>query len=356
MKKRFLAAAIATGLAATTMTAQAEVKVKWFGFAQITASAVSEDDPNDGLVFGADRVRFGFKVKDGNFFAKLQADLNRNHNSAPKNGTLPEIIKDIVVGWKFSNAAKISLGQFKTPVGMDFNTSGKKLDITKRGMEKSLVLERGVGAMISGRKIGGGFGYDVFYGNPVGRSAADPVAATGSETTTALNVRYDMGKMMHVELGYGLAETSATGPGTDDYAVVDFGFRFKSGPSTAKFEYIDGTSVGGVDGTDETVWFAHYGHMLNKSTELVVRYYAGSSSTTGNSDTDLNNTFLGVNFFTGSNKTNGRIQVNYVFAGGDDQNGTSNPTGTAYTGLSGFTDDAILTQYQVSFYSKLYLV
>ncbi|VAW66152.1 hypothetical protein MNBD_GAMMA10-3031 [hydrothermal vent metagenome] len=346
MKKRFLAAAIATGLAATTMTAQAEVKVKWFGFAQITASAVSEDDPDDGIVFGADRVRFGFKVKDGNFFGKLQADLN-NTDKAPVAGTLDQVIKDIVVGWKFSNAAKLSLGQFKTPVGMDFNTSGKKLDITKRGMEKNLVLERATGAMLSGRKIGGGFGYDVFYGNPSGRGKGYAGGRTGDANTTALRVSYDMGKMMHVELGFG--NDAASAAGVEDYEVVDFGLKFKSGPSTAKFEYIDGTSVGGVKGTDETVWFAHYGHMIGKTAEVMIRYYQGDASVAGLADTDQNNTYLGVNFYTGSNKTNGRIQLNYVIAGGDTQNGTSNPTGTAYTGLGGFTDDAILTQYQVSF-------
>jgi len=340
MKKRFLTAAILTGLAATTMTAQAEVQVKWFGFAQITMNSVSQADPNDGFVFGADRVRFGFKVKDDNFFAKLQADLNKTDSGAAT-GSLPQVIKDIVVGWKFSKAAKVSLGQFKTPLGMDFNTSGKKLDITKRGMEKGLVLERTAGAMISGRKIGGGFGYDVFYGNPAGRSKADPAAVTGSENTTVINLSYDMGKMMHMELAYGVAGAAT---GSEDYEVVDFGFKFKSGPSTAKFEYIDGTSVGGVDGNDETVFLIHYGHMLGKNTEIMARYYDGTQSATGVSDRSLSNTYLGLNFYTGSNKTNGRIQLNYVLASGDTDGAN------AYDGAStGYTDDAILTQYQVSF-------
>ncbi|VAW68636.1 hypothetical protein MNBD_GAMMA09-2053 [hydrothermal vent metagenome] len=348
MKKRFLAAAIATGLVATTMTAQAEVKVKWFGFAQITANSVSENKPDDGFVFGADRVRFGFKVKDDKFFGKLQADLNRDHESgATKNGTLPEVIKDAVVGWKFNDAAKISLGQFKTPLGMDFNTSGKKLDITKRGMEKKLVLERTAGVMISGRKIGGGFGYDVFYGNPAGRSSADPSAATGSETTTVARVSYGMGKMMHMELAYGVASAAT---GSEDYEVIDFGFKFKSGPSTAKFEWIDGSNIRGTKDRDESVWFAHYGHMVNKTTEVMVRYYAASASQATGADTDLNNTYIGVNFYTGSNKTNGRIQLNYVIAGGDTFNGTTNNSGNAYSGVAGsYTDDAILTQYQVAF-------
>jgi len=343
MKKRFLTAAILTGLAATSMTAQAEIKTKWFGFAQITLNSLSQDKPDDGFVFGADRVRFGFKVKDDQFFAKLQADLNKTDSGA-NNGTLPEIIKDIVVGWKFSKAAKVSLGQFKTPLGMDFNTSGKKLDITKRGMEKGLVLERAAGAMISGRKIGGGFGYDVFYGNPAGRSKADPAANVGSETTAVVNVRYDMGKMMHMELAYGVAGASAASA-AEDYEVIDFGFKFKSGPSTAKFEYIDGTSVSGVKGNDETVFLVHYGHMVSKTIEVMARYYDGTSSATGAADLSLSNTYLGVNFYTGSNKTNGRIQLNYVLAGGDTAGSVNE-----YSGASkGYMDDAILTQYQVSF-------
>jgi hypothetical protein len=54
---------------------------------------------------------------------------------------------------------------------------------------------------------------------------------------------------------------------------------------------------------------------------------------------------LGANFFLGSNKTNGRIQVNYVISGGDDAGSTTPFAGTA----KGYTDDALLAQYQVSF-------
>ncbi len=337
MKKRFLTAAIATALVATTMTAQAEVKVKWFGFAQIKADMKSQLT-DDGLTFGADRVRFGFKVKDGNFFAKLQADLNKDFagltsSNNQREGTLPQIIKDAVVGWKFNDAAKVSLGQYKTPLGMDFNTSGKKLDIVQRGMEKGLVLERATGAMLSGRKIGGGFGYDVFYGNPSGRGKGYAGGATGSENTTVVRFSYDMGKMMHMEYAYGVDGAPA---GANDYKVQDLAIKFQSGPSTAKFEWIDGQNDGGVAGADETVYLLHYGHMLNKGTEVIIRHYAGDS---GNDS--MGNTYIGVNLFTGSNKTNGRIQLNYVIASGDK---------ATYAGNSkGYTDDAILTQYQVSF-------
>jgi len=375
MKKSIISLAIAAGLVASMPAAHAgDVKVKWFGFAQITAQQLNQNDQTtpatDSLTFGADRVRFGFKIKDGNVFGKLQADLNKTDSTATP-GTLPQVIKDIEAGYKFSNAASVKVGQFKTPVGMDFNTSGKKLDITKRGMEKKLVMERAVGIMLSGRKIANGFGYDLFFGNPATRGSASP-AATFTDTTTtttsdsatfntttstkektgvagdansyAARVMYDMGKMMHVELGYGVDENSLTGPGTDDYSVIDLGFRMKMAAMTIKFEYIDGTSVKGVDGNDETVWYGHFAYNLNKTTELLVRHYQ-SDADIGASSTTLTNTYLGANFFLGSNKTNGRIQLNYVISGGDDAGSATPFAGTA----KGYTDDAFLAQYQVSF-------
>ena len=76
--------------------------------------------------------------------------------------------KEILKGINLS----VKVGEFKTPVGMDFNVSGKKLDITQRGVEKKLVLERSLGAMVSGRKIGDMFSYDIGVFNPTNRSSA----------------------------------------------------------------------------------------------------------------------------------------------------------------------------------------
>ncbi len=347
MNKSIISLAVAAGLVASMSAAHAgDVKVKWFGFAQITAQQKDQNKPNDGMVFGADRVRFGFKIKDGNVFGKLQADLNWKDKAASAS-TLPQIIKDIEAGYKFSNAASIKAGQFKTPVGMDFNTSGKKLDITVRGMEKQLVMERAAGVMLSGRKIANGIGYDIFYGNPADRGASSAKGKAGDANSMAARIMYDMGKMMHVELGYGVDETSGTAATDDDYSVIDLGFRMKMAAMTIKAEYIAGTSVDGVKDNDETVWYAHFGYNVNKTTELIVRHYQGDQDVNASGDSaSLTNTYLGANFFLGSNKTNGRVQVNYVIAGGDDA-GSDSP----YTGANGkgYIDDVILAQYQVSF-------
>ncbi len=349
MKKSIISLAVAAGLIASMPAQAGDVKVKWFGFAQITAANGDGLDPGTkvqtGPVFGADRVRFGFKIKDGGVFGGLQADLNRDHTKA-KSGTLNETIKDAYAGYKFNNAASIKTGQFKTPVGMDFNVSGKKLDITKRGMEKALVMERAAGGMLSGRKIANGFGYDLFYGNVAGRGAAHAGGLVADDHSMAARVMYDMGKMMHVELGYGVDENSATG--ADDYKVVDLGFRMKMAAMTIKAEYIDGSSVKGVNGNDETVWYAHFGYNLGKTTELVVRHYQANQDIAGGGSRDLSNTYLGANFFLGSNRTNGRVQVNYIVVGGDDAGSATPYTGVAGT-KNGYYDDVLLAQYQVSF-------
>jgi len=231
---------------------------------------------------------------------------------------------------------------------MDFNTSGKKLDIVKRGMEKKLVLERTAGVMLSGRKIAGGVGYDLFYGNPAGRSSAYGSGTTGKDNAIAARVSYDMGKLMHAELSYGSSATSVTG--SSDYDVIDFAMAYKRGPITGKFEYVAGDNVLNVTGTKETVYLLHFGYQFSKMFEGVIRHYQGNNKPNGGTSTDLGNTYLGANLFLGSNKTNGRLQLNYVVASGDTTNGGSDVAGTAYNGIAkNYTDDAILIQYQVSF-------
>ena len=341
MNKKLIALAVAVGIA-SPLAANAGVESKWFGYSQITASKLDQNKPNDGLVFGADRVRIGYKVKDGKVFGGLQIDFNETDTNADS-ATLDKIIKDAFGGYKFSNAASIKLGQFKTPVGMDFNTSGAKLDITKRGMEKKLVLERAAGAMLSGRKIAGGVGYDLFYGNPSTRSsAAGDNGTAGKDNTFAARVMYDMGKLMHVELSYG----SSSVDGGTDYDVLDFGLAYKRGPITGKFEYIEGDGVSATASNKEKVWYLHLGYQFSKMFEGIVRHYEAKDTLTTSSQGDkLGNTYIGANIFLGSNKTNGRLQLNYVVVSGDDAN-----SATPYAGVSkGYTDDAILVQYQVGF-------
>jgi len=336
MRQGLLLTVIIGTIVVTPVETQADLEVKWFGFAQLTGEVRDQDDPNDGIEFDADRVRIGFKIKDDKIFGKLQVDFLQSSSRSSGNADLPGIIKDAEVGYKFSNAASIKVGQFKTPLGMDFNTSGKKLDITKRGMEKGLVLERAVGLMLSGRKMGG-FGYDFGIFNPAVRSAADAQGTRGKDNAYVGRLMYDT-KSFHVEGAYAVDETSIAGK--SDYEVWDIAGSYKTGPWTLKGEYISGDKVDGDPNREEEVWYVHGGYKFsNNRYEALVRFYRGEHDNAGVT-TDLTNTFVGMTFFLGT-KLNGRLQVNYVFAGGD--------TGGAYKGQRGYKDDALLTQFQFSF-------
>ncbi len=341
MDKKILSTAIAGVLAAgVTMSAQAEISSSFFGFSQITAmfGKGTQGNDDDGLRFGADRIRLGYKLSDGKVFGGLQVDFNRTDSTNVIG--VPEIIKDAYAGYKFNDAAAIKLGLFKTPVGMDFNVSGKALDITKRGMEKALVLERAAGGMLSGRKIGGGFGYDIGYFNPTARSSAVSGGTAGTDMAWAGRVMYDMGDTMHLEASYGKSANAAgVTTGKKDYTVWDIAGVYKGGPITVKGEYISGSNVQGTDGWDSKVWYLHGGYMFNDMLEGVLRYYSGTSDMSSGK-TDLQNTYIGLNVFAGSTKYNGRLQLNYVVAGGDKK---------TWTGLSGYTDNIFLVQYQVAF-------
>lgn len=338
MKKSLITLAIAAAVAAPMTVSAAEAK--FFGYSQITAmygDGKLGDADNEGLSFGADRIRLGYKVKEGKTWGKLQVDFMKAADGQAKIG-VDEIIKDAVVGYKFSNAANISAGVFKTPVGMDFNTSGKKLDITKRGMEKKLVLERAAGAMISGRKISG-FGYDFGIFNPAQRSSAVDFGTPGDAMAYAGRVMYDMGKTLHVEASYGVS-TQNSADNAEDYSVINLGGSYKWNAMTFKAEYIAGSNVKGVDGADETVYYVHGGYKINKMLEGVIRHYGATQSRPVGDDSTMSNTYLGLNVYLADKKYNSRIQLNYVLA-----------DATAfYTGVTkGYTDDVLLAQFQVGF-------
>ncbi len=365
MKKSLITLAIAAAVAAPMTVSAAEAK--FFGYSQIFAKAGkgSVGNADDSLRFGIGSIRLGYKIKQGNAWGKLQADFGKTDSSGGPNceegvfstpsGSanaltscsastkigVPEIIKDAVVGYKFSDAANVMAGVFKTPVGMDFNISGRNLDIAQRGMEKPLVLERAAGLMISGRNISG-FGYDLGVFNPTGRSSAVDFGTAGNATAYAGRVMYDMGKTLHIEASYGTS-TQDSGSAAEDYSVFGVAGAYKMDAMTFKAEYVAGSSVLGVKDADEAVWYLHGGYAINDTIEAVVRYYSATQSRPVGNDSTLGNAYLGANIYL-AEKNNARIQLNYVLASGDTDGAD------VYTGVAkGYTDDIFLAQFQVGF-------
>ncbi len=348
MKKSMITIAVAAAVAAPMTLSAAEAEAEFFGYSQITAAVGKGkvgNDKADGLRFGADSIRIGYKIKRDKAWGKLQLDFNKTDNSGyDKDATkigVPEIIKDAVVGYKLSKAAKISAGVFKTPIGMDFNVAGKKLDITKRGMEAGLVLERAAGLMLSGRSLSG-FGYDLGVFNPTGRSYAVDFGDAGDAMAYAGRVTYDMDESLHFELSYG-SSTQNSDSTDEDYTVTGVAGSYKTGAMTFKAEYITGSNVKGKKGSDESVGYIHAGYTIDKMNEAVIRHYSANSKSEGADDTRLGNTYIGWNIFLAEKKQNARIQLNYVVASGDKK------TYNGYATGKGYTDNVFLAQFQVGF-------
>lgn len=328
MKKAIIAVAVAAAVAAP-LAAQAEVKGKLFGFSQIQATSgdgTASSTASNGLKFGLKRVRFGYKLSDGPVYGGLQFDI------ASSLKTL-----DVYGGYKFNDAANLKLGKFKTPLNMEFNTSGKKFDFADGQMDGGLVLNRQAGGMLSG-KVGGGLSYAAFYGNTGGLAGSG--AMLGDDNCWAVRIAYDMGKSLHLEAAMGSDENASSG--MKDYDVWDVAAAWNNGPMTVKFEYLSGDNVDGDATREADVWYLHGAYKLNDMVTLKARYYDGESSH-GSSKAELSNTWLGADIYLGSNDTNGVLKVNYVLADGDDLGSAVGKKGSNF-----FVDDAFLVQYQIS--------
>ncbi|MFA9460565.1 hypothetical protein [Thiohalorhabdus methylotrophus] len=376
MRNKLVAAAIA-GLVAVPAGAQAEAEVNWFGFNQITANTGGADAQGDGggLQFGADRIRIGYKAKfDSGAFSKLQVDFNStgvdNDNISPgdsisNTNQLPNIIKDAVVGYDFG-PANVQVGMRKTPIGMDFNTSGKKLDIIKRGMEKDYVLERTNGAYVFGNASG--VGYAAFIGNPATRSGAvdedrsvNDAGNFGETNSYGGRLDYSMGKLLYAEISYGMSAATDTVNNAEDYSVFDIGVKSMPMPGlTLKAEYLDASNVDNVDSRDQTVWFAHAGYEFTPMVEGVVRHYNSEHDPASGSSSTVSETWIGANFFLNPEVHHeARIQLFYAMAGGDTKDsdyGGGNSAGdfhrikgAQYNADDGDYDGAIWAMFQTSF-------
>jgi hypothetical protein len=369
-----------SGTGGTAMGSGGGVSVRWFGYSQITVEKYREDGASkdqvvgdgDGLRFGADRIRVGYEARFGeSVYSRLMVDFNEDHET----DQLPAIIQDALVGYDFG-ALRWQVGQFKTPLGMDFSRSGAELDITKRGLEKGLVLERALGTMVSAD--GPGFGVDAGVFNPAERSGAVKAGVVGEDYAYAGRLRLDPASWLHAEVAYGASQVDADTVTADSgtqwpaaaYRVWDAGLAVTPGGGvTLKAEYIAGSNIKNRDGDDETVWYGHAGWRFAPRWEAVVRHYeaeadinalpVGGGPNAGQNrvgETSLSNTFLGVNFFLNPDRPReARLQLNYVVVQGDDgwrvrpSDGSTRPRFGGLKKEFWTTDDAWLLQAQTAF-------
>lgn len=347
-----------------------EIKLHIYGFSQFEMRGGDGASAEGGPFFQAQRIRVGFNYFHGPVAGKLFLDFNQSHTS--DEGGLPKMIKDAFVAYKFNNAAFIRLGMIKTPLGMSFTIPGWNLDIIERQkLDKGLVLERDFGLMLSGRligqegyegkkqmsvnglemgqeRLGYGFGYDIGVFNPAGRSSAVTwdKSLVGDALAYVGRLHYDHGPKFHSEASYGISE-QAGGPDTEDYEVFDIGLGSMWYDEGLEFrvEYINGSSIKGIDGWDQENISLTAGYYLTPNVEGMIKHYQASAEKGGVS-TDLSNTYIGVNIFLAQLSTKFRdhqrhkIVINYILSNGDQEE---------WNGLGGYRDDAWGLQWQYKF-------
>ena len=123
----------------------------------------------EGVDFGADRIRTRLEARRGPVAGGFMLDFGVERPNARAAGALANVVGDLYLNYTPDARHTMRFGQFKTPLGMDYNVSGGNMDVTKRGMEAGLLLNRNLGVMLSGRGVVGGFGYDL--GSSIPRAA-----------------------------------------------------------------------------------------------------------------------------------------------------------------------------------------
>lgn len=322
-------------------TAREQPSIHWSGFAQFTSEYL-ERPSKQALEFSADRVRIGVDVKQQKFSAKIQIDVNAKNIGDRPDGGLPNLLKHAHVSYQLSPHYRFRLGQQKTPLGMDFNRPGSGLDITKRGLEKSLVLEFAPGAVFSGQALGI-FGFDLGVFSITSRSGAVATAPepnrAGSGNSYVGRISLTPGPSTYMEAAWGHVEL-AGGPDSRSYQVWDLGAAWNNRPWTLRMELISGSQLRGIKARSERTAYLHVAYWIVENLEFVVRHYQATHRH-NRIKTELGNSYLGINFHPISGSDNNRLQLNIVIASGDKQQ---------YQGIGRtFTDHAILGQWQLKF-------
>ncbi|MDM7925370.1 MAG: porin [bacterium] len=294
---------------ALTLAASVHAQPKVSGYVQTT---MIRSESNEAFVFGFERVRLqaagSFRPEVG---YKVLVDFVET-DPLDNDGDTPAIIKVAEVVYTPVPKLNVSVGKFKTPIGMEWNTGAPDLDFVKRGLGQALIFHFDTGIMAHGTGIGGpGFGYaaGVFNAGPnKANEVGDP--ASGQDYTVAGRLSLDPSSALHGEAFFGSAVTHVAGQ--ENVNVVGAGARWiPVRPLCLKAEALsreDGQNPAS-DGTDLYVQAAFRPH---PRWESLVKF---ETLDVAGSDRDQTNVTVGLNWcMNPESRRQARILVNGVFS------------------------------------------
>ena len=415
MKKNLVALAVAAafvvpGVAFAADTSNADTGPVVFGYAQITGAQqfgtgynAASNSSSNGLIFGANRIRLGFKgeaVPGVTYFIQGAWDnagiigdgLNNGlgSNIATKGGQAQ--LMDAWVNYAPVPFAQLQVGKFKTPEGLEYTSvAGNDLTFIFRNMGQSLLPGRSAGAMLHADNVmGTGVGYAVGIfdntsldsytafstANTFGGGQGGLLNGNGKYITSGM-LSYSMGPLLTAEVSGSMGTAQQYG-GTDSLTSWNVGVQggmmgIKYG---AGYTRTNGTSAIGTNGTlignpnldymnasaarnsvgtvNVSDWHAELAANLYEMTltpdwldvEPAVRYDQYHVTGAGT----LGNATVGLNYFVNPNNPHAaEIQVNYILAtrGGSINNAYGIPNGIAP--INGVSYNTLMLQFQAGF-------
>ena len=405
MKKNLVALAVAAafvvpGVAFAADTSNADTGPVVFGYAQITGAQqfgtgynAASNSSSNGLIFGANRIRLGFKgeaVPGVTYFIQGAWDnagiigdgLNNGlgSNIATKGGQAQLI--DAWVNYAPVPFAQLQVGKFKTPEGLEYTSvAGNDLTFIFRNMGQSLLPGRSAGAMFHADDVmGTGLGYavgifdntsldtgTVFSNANIGLGALNnagqaPLMNGNGKYIVSGMLKYSMGPLLTAELSGSMGTNPSRG--TDNLTSwnigvqggmmgIHYGAGFTKASGMYPWPYLTTSAYSPVTYA-ATDWHAELAANLYEMTltpdwldvEAAARYdqYAVHGQGT------LGNATVGLNYYVNPNNPHAaEVQLNYILAtrGGSINNAYGTPNG--FAPINGVAYNTLMLQFQAGF-------
>ncbi|MHB8114881.1 MAG: hypothetical protein ACYDC7_00185 [Acidithiobacillus ferrivorans] len=418
MKKNLVALAVAAafvvpGVAFASTSSNRDTGPVVFGYAQITGAQQFGTGPgsSSGLVFGANRIRLGFKgeavpgvtyyVEGAYDDAGLGID-GLNNGLGGRNVTGARSQAQLMDAWiNFAPVpfAQLQVGKFKTPEGLEYTSvAGNELPFIYRNMGQSLLPGRSAGAMFHANDVmGTGVGYavgifdntsldtgtaftglgNIGLGGLTNAGQAPLMNGNGSYIVSGM-LKYSMGSLLTAEVSGSLGNTKYGNPlapvprYTDQISSYNFGvtgglmgISYGAGYTQTNGGISNGylgsvnetTGTGTVNAND---WHAELAvnfykmKVLPLDIEPAVRfdqYHVSDVNGTAKGAGTLQNTTIGVNYFVNPNNPHAaEIQLNYIIP--TNRGGAfANPYGSnGYDApMNGAAYNTLMLQFQAGF-------
>ncbi|MGC9216396.1 hypothetical protein [Acidithiobacillus sp.] len=404
MKKNLVALAVAAafvvpGVAFAADTSNADTGPVVFGYAQITGAQQFGTGPgsSNGLVFGANRIRLGFKgeavpgvtyyiqgaydeagLGNANALFPYTTGLLNNGLGGNIAGGAQAQLMDAWINFAPVPFAQLQVGKFKTPEGLEYTgTAGNELTFIYRNMNQSLLPGRSAGAMFHADDVmGTGLGYAVgIFDN----TSVDPatvysnINTFGGGQSGLLNgngkyivsgmLKYSMGPLLTAELSGSMGTAPARG--TDNLTSwnvgvqggmmgIHYGAGFTKASGVPAWPYLNINPLYTPVTYAATDWHAELAANLYEMTltpdwldvEAAARYdqYAVHGQGT------LGNATVGLNYYVNPNNPHAaEVQLNYILATRGGSINQVYPGSNGVAPINGVAYNTLMLQFQAGF-------